>query len=598
MFSATDVANFLACHHLLALDRAEARGEIKKPLFYDPGIELLRELGPRHERAYLHHLSDSQGIEIVRVSNSIPLVEAVACTLDALRCGVSVIYQATFQNGLWHGRSDFLIRVEKPSALGSHSYEVVETKLARSTKAEALIQLCFYSDLLSQIQNVQPDWMHVVLGGTNPERYAVEQYIAYFRRIKCDFDAACQNTVSTYPEPTEHCGICSWDPACDKRRHTDDHLSLVAGITRNQRKVLVSQDVSTVTRLAQLELSEKSKIDGIGNPALQRIRQQAHLQVKGKEQGHLIYELLEITEPDTGLAALPAPSPGDVFLDLEGEPYAFETGLEYLFGVLTLPEGAAAEPSYESLWSFDRAEEKGTFEKFITKIMERWNRHPDMHIYHYAPYEPTAIKRLAGQHAICMDEIDQLLRAGIFVDLYRIVRQGVRASVESYSIKKMEPLYGFKWVASARDSVVALQTFSATLALGCAHDARVKTELLVAIEAYNRDDCLSAWRLRGWLEDLRLELEAKIANTLPRPAKKQSEPSEKLSAQTEQVRAVMARLLAGVPAEETEWTSEHRALWLLAQMLEYRRREDKSAWWEYFRQCELSDDELFEDRNA
>ena len=91
MFSATDVANFLACHHLLALDRAEARGEIKKPLFYDPGIELLRELGPRHERAYLHHLSDSQGIEIVRVSNSIPLVEAVACTLDALRRGVSVI---------------------------------------------------------------------------------------------------------------------------------------------------------------------------------------------------------------------------------------------------------------------------------------------------------------------------------------------------------------------------------------------------------------------------------------------------------------------------------------------------------------------------
>ena len=44
MFSATDVANFLACHHLLTLDRAQAAGEIEKPFFHDPGIELLREL--------------------------------------------------------------------------------------------------------------------------------------------------------------------------------------------------------------------------------------------------------------------------------------------------------------------------------------------------------------------------------------------------------------------------------------------------------------------------------------------------------------------------------------------------------------------------
>jgi len=320
------------------------------------------------------------------------------------------------------------------------------------------------------------------------------------------------------------------------------------------------------------------------------------LQVEGRAAGHLVYELLSTNEPDTGLAALPAPSPGDVFLDLEGDPYAFETGIEYLFGVLTLPEETTAEPSYESLWSFDRGEEKNAFDKFITKVMERWQRHPDMHIYHYAAYEPTAIKRMAGQHAVCMDEVDQLLRAGIFVDLYRVVRQGVRASVESYSIKKLEPLYGFKRVVSARDSVVALQTFGAALALGNAQDAGA--ELLAGIEFYNRDDCSSAWHLRGWLEDRRLELEAKTGKSLPRPALKQGEAPEELSAQTQQVRAVMTRLVAGLPAEETEWSSEHRALWLLAQMLEYHRREDKSSWWEYFRQCDLSDDELLEDRNA
>ena len=147
MFSATDVANFLACHHLLTLDRAQAAGEIEKPFFHDPGIELLRELGARHEQAYFRHLADIQRLEIVEIPSNVPLAEATADTLDALRRGVSVIYQGTFQNGPWHGRSDFLVRVQKPSALGSWSYEVVETKLARSTKAGALIQLCFYSDL-------------------------------------------------------------------------------------------------------------------------------------------------------------------------------------------------------------------------------------------------------------------------------------------------------------------------------------------------------------------------------------------------------------------------------------------------------------------
>jgi predicted RecB family nuclease len=597
MFSASDVANFLACHHLMTLDRAQAAGQVQRPYFHDPGIELLQELGARHEQAYLRHLADAQGLEIAEIPTNVPRAEAVAHTLDALRRGVSAIYQATFQNGPWHGRSDFLIRVQKPSALGPLSYEPLETKLARSTKAGALIQLCFYSDLLSQIQEVQPDWMHVVLGGgMNPERYPVGQYIAYFRKIKRDFETAYLQPGNTYPEPTEHCDVCSWFPLCDKRRHSDDHLSLVAGITRKQRKVLAAHDVVTVASLSQLGSTAKPEIDGIGSAALLRIRQQARLQVEGREEGHPVYELLETAEPDTGLAALPAPSPGDVFLDMEGDPYAFGTGLEYLIGVLAMPEELGAEPSYEPLWSFDRAAEKAAFSRLIEGVMERWRRHPDMHIYHYATYEPTQIKRMAGQHGICIDEVDRLLRARIFVDLYRVVRQGVRASVESYSIKKLEPLYGFTRTISPRDSVLVLQTFAAALALG---DAQATSGgILASIESYNRDDCFSAWQLREWLEDRRRELEARTGTALPRPTLKQGEAGEELAAQTQQVRAVMDRLTAGLPADETQWTSEHRASWLLAQVLEYHRREDKSAWWEYFRQCDLSENELIEDRNA
>jgi predicted RecB family nuclease len=597
MFSATDVSNFLSCHHLLTLDKAEAAGEIRKPFFQDPGIDLLRELGARHEQTYLRHLGEIAGLEVIKIPASVTWAESVAETLEAVRSGADAIYQAAFQIGSWHGRSDFLLRVPKPSTLGSWSYEVLETKLAQSTKAGALIQLCFYSDLLSQIQKLQPDWMHVVLGsGGNSEKYAVAQYIAYFRKIKTDFDEACAKRANTYPEPTEHCDVCSWFPVCDKQRRTDDHISFVSGITRNQRKVLATQNVTTLAGLAQLDIDRDPKIDGIGNSTLLRIQQQANLQVAGRDKGHLIYDLLETADPYTGLSALPAPSDGDIFLDLEGDPYGIEQGIEYLFGMLTLSGEEKEEPRYESIWSFDRAGEKKAFGKCIAYVMKQWNLYPDMHIYHYAPYEPTAIKRLAGEHGICIDEVDQLLRAGIFVDLYRVVRQGLRVSVESYSIKKLEPLYGFARAVPLRESVLALQTFETALVFRNASE--VGAEILAGVESYNRDDCVSAWRLRQWLEDRRVEVEEKSGRKLARPELRRGEAKEELAANIEQIRAIMGRLVAGLPVEEIEWTAENRALWLLAQMLEYHRREDKSAWWEYFRLCDLSDNELLEDKSG
>src|SRR4029077_12388385 len=80
----------------------------------------------------------------------IPWSDAVNRTTEAIQSGANVVYQATFEDGPWGGRADFLIRVERPGFLGDFSYEVVETKLARSAKVRAILQLCFYSELLSK----------------------------------------------------------------------------------------------------------------------------------------------------------------------------------------------------------------------------------------------------------------------------------------------------------------------------------------------------------------------------------------------------------------------------------------------------------------
>ena len=188
MLSATAIANFLTCQHLTALDRAEAAGELKKEFFPDPGLELLIRLGLEHEQAYLNGLRE-EGLGIVEIPTETSRADAVAATIAALHEGVDVVYQPAFVDGYSYGRADFVKRVDKPSKLGNWSYEVIEAKLARSTKIRAVIQLCHYSLLLSKIQGADPDWMHVVLGGgALPEKFLTSHYLAYFRKIKREYE--------------------------------------------------------------------------------------------------------------------------------------------------------------------------------------------------------------------------------------------------------------------------------------------------------------------------------------------------------------------------------------------------------------------------
>ena len=596
MLSATAIANFLACQHLTTLDRAEAAGDIRKDFFPDPGLELLIQLGQKHEEAYLRNLQD-QKLTIAAISTEVSRADAVAATISALHEGVDVIYQPVFEDGDWYGRADFLRRVETPSTLGDWSYEVIETKLARSTKVRAIIQLCHYSDLLSRIQAIVPECMHVVLGtGTPPEKFLTNHYLAYFRKIKREFVEASTGSNATHPEPNEHCRVCDWYGRCQEQWRADDSLTLVAGISRNQRKALGVRQVSTLAGLADLPLPVTPKIERIGKQALFNIREQARVQLQGRKQERPFYEFLKPIEAERGLAKLPSPSAADIFLDFESAPFAFETGLEYLIGVVTISDETTGTPSYEATWALNRVDEKKAFEKFMTWVMERWGTTPEMHIYHYAPYEQTAIKRLAGRHSCFVGEVDRLLRGGVFIDLFQVVRQGLRASVERYSIKDLEPFFKYTRERALPDAIKARVSLEAFLSLG--DTTADLSALRTIIEEYNRDDCLSALQLRDWLEVLRDEVEAQTGEAIPRPAPKESAPSEKLAAESEEVIRLSAKLLTGIPEDATQRKGDEQARWLLANLLDWNRREAKSAWWEYYRLRELSDSELQEDKNA
>ena len=191
--------------------------------------------------------------------------------------------------------------------------------------------------------------------------------------------------------------------------------------------------------------------------------------------------------------------------------------------------------------------------------------------------------------------MDRLLRGGVFVDLYRSVRQGIRASVESYSIKRLEPLYTFDREIDLRDAGTSIAEFETWLELGQGDE---REELLTRIEEYNKDDCLSTLHLRDWLEGQRDELERDIGNGLPRPTVPEPEETEDSEAQ-KAVNALVDSLISGLPESTDHMTDSQHGQWLLAQLLNWHRRENRSFWWRYFYLVnELTDAERREEPDA
>src|SRR5687767_6990274 len=165
-----------------------------------------------------------------------------------------------------------------------------------------------------------------------------------------------------------------------------------------------------------------------------------------------------------------------------------------------------------------------------------------------------------GRYGTREEEVDDLLRRGILVDLLRAVRQSLRASVESYSIKKMEAFYGFTREIDLRDAGSSIVAFEQWLELG--EGERPAADHLEQIEKYNRDDVISTLRLRDWLETLREQLATEAGMAVPRP-RPRGDPPERLSDDLAQTQALVERLAdpAIVPAAPAERSPEQAGQW-------------------------------------
>ena len=588
ILSATDLINHLECDHLTWLDLERALGRLDaEPERPDTAV-LLSQKGDEHERRHLEALTREFGAAIAEITTGgktkQELLEAAESTEAAMRAGAPVIYQATFLQDGWRGHADFLERVPGETHLGDWGYEVHDTKLARQVKPYHIVQLCLYSEFVGQIQGVAPKEIHVILGTGEGKSFPLADFAAYYRRMRAAFRARIENGLSeSYADKVAHCGLCAWTGLCDRRREADDHLSRIARITRSQIEKLNVAGVRTVAELAAR--NGDAPLGGIGRETFERLAQQARLQVDQRKTGKPSYELLEPEldpdKPRRGFALLPKPSNGDVFFDIEGDPF-YEDGLEYLWGVTYVDDG---DECFRAFWGRDRAEEKRAFEDFIDFVIERRRRYPDMHVYHYASYEPTALKRLMGLHATREDEVDGLLRGNVLVDLYRVVEQSMRISQPSYSLKKIEAFYMDQRDASVTDGEDSILKFEEWL--GTDDDA-----LLDWIRTYNQEDCHSTLLLRNWLLEGRDEATAKFGFEIPyRPLGETEVPAD-AAERDARIAELEDALWDSLPEDPAQLDQGQWVLWLLGHLLSYHRREDKPAWLELFDRFELSEEEL------
>jgi len=588
--SATDLSGFNECEYKTVLELAVAIGELARPGENEIERRMLEKRGFEHEARVFEYLAATRKeiAEITMGPGEASRAEAVRETQAAMARGADVIAQGVFVNERWFGRPDFLLKVAQPSNLGDYSYVVADAKLANEAKARAVLQLCAYSELLAAQQGTEPELLYIAPGGEEVRLIALRtaDYLSYYRLAKRRLEAfvARGGSRDGYPEPVEHCGVCSWWKRCEERRRADDHLSLVAGISARQRDRLNVAQVERVTDLASLD--PNLRVDGLAKDSLARVREQARLQVAGRAAGRPRYELILDVEPQFGLDRLPSPTPGDLFLDLEGDPFVQGSGLEYLFGLLEV-SGA-----YHAFWSKTRADEKRAFESVIDRIFEGRAEHPDLHVFHFGHREADALKTLSCRHATRESQVDQLLREHVLVDLHGIVKRSLRASVESYTLKQLEGLYDFNRKTELRAAARAMQLFGWLLETGEGEHA--ETELRATIERYNQDDCVSTLRLRDWMEARRAEFERETGRILGRPETAKPAPEEPQKESEE----VAARLLAQLPDDPALDSKEEAAKRLLAHLLDWHWRESKQTWWEYFRALELPPSERIDDRSV
>ncbi|MCU1402632.1 MAG: helicase, partial [Microbacteriaceae bacterium] len=545
------------------LGRADEPPKVEDDMLKRTGL-----LGDVHEKRVLAELKATRTVVEIERPSFDQIDVATRQTDDALRSGVDVVFQAAFFDGRFLGYADFIIRGD------DGLYEVYDTKLARKAKITALLQLAAYSDQLTRLGFETGERVHLWLGTGELSSHELRDILPVYRKRRARLQEIIDGRLAD-PAATEWgdprysaCGRCD---ACEEQVQAHRDVLLVAGMRLTQRAKLHAASVTTIEQLAARTGRVAGRlglhVPGMSDATLDALRQQAAIQLAPPSPREPLP--WRVVSP-TALAAIPEPSAGDIFFDFEGDPLHQEGstwGLDYLFGLVE------PDDTFVAFWADDLAQERQALIDFLDYLRERRRAQPGKHIYHYASYERSHLLTLAARHGVGEEEIDDLLRNNVLVDLYPIVRQGLRIGSRSYSLKKLEPLYMGEHersgVANAADSITEYVKYTELLSSEPDAAAAVRAD----IERYNEYDCVSTSRLRDWL------LARAVEQNLPIAAATDLELDVPQREPDPVYLALLDYLGDTVPDDRTP---DQTALALASAAIDYHRRENKSFWWDHF----------------
>lgn len=624
--SPSDLVQASTCEYGFATRLDEKLG--RAPVFFSPDDEMLARtaaLGDAHEAAELARLHRQYPGQVVEIDRPRTLSAEgiglqVAATVQALQGGAQVVFQAVFfdpqasSEFAMYGMADFIQRRDQTG--GTSVHEVVDTKLARRAKPQALLQIAFYAEQLQRLGfDPGPD-LFLLLGNQQRVAAPTDEVLAVMQERRAHLgDLVAKRLAVATPadwqdDSLRRCGGCDY---CLREIAAQEDLWQVAGLRANQRSSLRQAGIFTVSALAK----SAGAVPGLAQRQLEVLRSQAQLQTGTQggdgEVNGVRYRLVDAAP----ILTLPPPSPGDIYFDFEGDPLWVDASgrewhLDYLFGWVT------ADGNFEYLWADDLAAEREAFTKFMTYLSQRLEEYPDLHVYHYAPYERTHLLSLAVRHQIFEEQVDQLLRDGVLVDLYATVRQSLQVSEQSYSIKKMEPLYmgadlrggtGPAQVVDAGASVVAYANYTAALVNG---DQAAAQQIADSILDYNHYDCRSTLKLSEWLRSLAQahpehfdQAAARLANAahssggagggIGQEALVTNTPAQLQRLADAKLEASFTSRYPG-PQDPTR-SAQQQAKAMVGASVNFHRREAKPFWWEHFSRLSLPPDEWPNERN-
>ncbi|MBB2975964.1 uncharacterized protein FHX49_001531 [Microbacterium endophyticum] len=596
VWSASDLKASAECEFawLRAIDAKLQRvSRVEDP--EDATLARAARLGTLHERRVLENYRDSHGAGVVEIPETRSTDAAgLAAAAEATRVALAdpaarVLYQAAFSTPDFVGFADFLVRDD------DDRWVVQDTKLARQARVTALMQLAAYVDQLDALGVPRADRVELLLGDGSVSEHEASDLLPMFslRRARLralvadrDLPAGAAGEPIAWGDSRGTLGVvsCGRCATCDVEVTAHRDLLLVAGMRPVQRERLRATGIETIDQLAAAEHPP----NGMSPDTFSGLVTQARLQLASpagvpdpaaENASSTVVPTYEVVFP-RGLGALPRPDHGDLFFDFEGDPLYTEHptaenatlwGIDYLFGWVDTRE------RYTALWAHSFDEEKRALETFLDLIEIRRAEYPAMHIYHYAPYEPTHLLQMAARYGVREADVDKLLRDGVFVDLYPIVKRSVRVGSRSYSIKKLEPLYMGEEVRESTvqrgdDSIVK---YVEARVLSENGDDEGSREILDDLADYNRYDCVSTRRLRDWLVERAREAGLQPSVDIE-PTDAFYEPSPRALALTARADALLASAL---PADVE---ADVAALRLGSAAIDYYPREAKTFWATHF----------------